>query len=120
MAHGFLKQNTQLEVDSAGVETHGVNPKAVIVMKEVGIDISDHTSDLIDDYMDMEFDLVVTVCDHARETCPYFPSTTQRLHQSYPDPASIQGSESFVLNQFREVRDQIREGMKEIEASILK
>ena len=115
MAHGFLKQNPNLEVYSAGIETHGVNPRAVVVMKEVGIDISDHTSDLIDDFMNIDFDLIITVCDHAKENCPYFPSRAQRIHHSFPDPAAATGSNSSILEEFRAVRDMIRKTMKEIE-----
>ncbi len=114
MAHGFLNQNPDLEVYSAGIETHGVNPLAVEVMKEVGIDISNHTSDLIDKYMDIDFDLIITVCDNARENCPYFPSRAQRIHHSFPDPAAATGSQTSIKNEFRAVRDMIQKSMKEI------
>ena len=114
MAHGFLKQNPALTVYSAGVETHGVNPMAIEVMNEVGIDISDHTSDLIDEYMEIDFDLIITVCDHARENCPYFPSSADRIHRGFPDPAAADGTRDQVRDEFRAVRDMIQLAMQEI------
>jgi len=115
MAEGFLKQNPDLEVYSAGIETHGVNPKTIEVMREVGIDIADHTSNMIDDYMKIDFDLIITVCGHAKEHCPYFPSTAKRIHRGFPDPAAAKGTESYIRNEFRAVRDMIKTDMKEIE-----
>lgn len=90
-------------VYSAGIETHGVNPTAIRILKEDGVDISGHTSNHIDEYRDIRFDIVITVCDHARENCPWFPSDAKRLHKSFTDPA---GKDDEV---FRQVRDQIRE-----------
>jgi arsenate reductase len=108
MAQGFLKQDPDLEVYSAGVEVHGVNPRAVQVMKEVGIDISNQTSNHIDEYQDIDFEVVITVCDNAREKCPVFPSKAMKIHYNFPDPARAQGTEKEILNEFRRVRDMIR------------
>lgn len=109
MAHGFLKQYKNIEVYSAGIEAHGLNPRAVQVMKEAGIDISGHTSNLVDEYAHIPFDLVLTVCDNALESCPILPGKTGKLHASFPDPAKVTGSEEVVMNEFRKVRDQIRD-----------
>jgi arsenate reductase len=111
MAEGWLRHfaGDRAEVDSAGVETHGVNPRAVEVMREAGIDLSSHTSDHIDAYRGQDFDLVLTVCDSARERCPYFPADAERLHHSFPDPAQATGTEEEILDSFRSVRDAIRD-----------
>lgn len=98
----------EIDVKSAGIETHGVNPRAIKVMGESGIDISLHTSNNIDEYLDESFDLVITVCDHANETCPVFPSNAQKIHHNFEDPAKATGSEEEILNSFRKVRDQIK------------
>ncbi|MGD1844642.1 MAG: arsenate reductase ArsC [Salibacteraceae bacterium] len=110
IAEGYLRHfaGDQAQVFSAGVETHGVNPKAIQVMKEAGIDISGHTSNHIDEYRSQQFDLVVTVCDHARESCPYFPTDAKQIHENFPDPAQAVGSEEEVMAEFRRVRDLIR------------
>ena len=111
IAEGYLQKfaGDKAKVYSAGIETHGVNPKAVSIMKEDGIDISNHTSNNINEYRDIDFDFVITVCDNAREKCPYFPSRAKKFHQDFPDPASAMGSEKEVMDQFRKVRDQIKE-----------
>ena len=109
MLHGFLKQYSSLEVYSAGVETHGVNPLAVQVMKEIGVDISDHTSNNVAEYQHMIFDLVITVCDNARERCPFFPGGTERIHKNFTDPAKVNGNRKDSIAAFQKVRDQIRE-----------
>ena len=111
MAEGWLRHfaGDRAEVFSAGVETHGVNPRAIAVMREAGIDISDHTSDHIDAYRGQDFDLVLTVCDSARERCPYFPADAELVHHSFPDPAQATGTEDEVLDSFRAVRDTIRD-----------
>jgi arsenate reductase len=111
MAEGWLRHfaGDRAEVDSAGVETHGVNPRAVEVMREAGIDLSSHTSDHIDAYRGQDFDLVLTVCDSARERCPYFPADAERLHHSFTDPAHATGTEEEILDSFRSVRDAIRD-----------
>jgi len=110
IAEGYLKVlgPEDLMVRSAGVETHGLNPRAVRVMKEDGIDISHHTSNHIDEYRDVDFDFVITVCDNARETCPYFPAKAELLHQDFPDPAKAEGSEQEIMQEFRRVRDMIK------------
>lgn len=110
IAEGYLRFFSQgkAEVYSAGVEIHGVNPRAVATMKEDGIDISQHTSNNINEYAGNAFDYVITVCDHAKERCPFFPSTAERLHQNFPDPAKAAGSETEIMHEFARVRDQIK------------
>ncbi|MDB5223563.1 MAG: protein tyrosine phosphatase, partial [Chitinophagaceae bacterium] len=90
------------------IETHGVNPKAIAVMKEDGIDISHNTSNNVDEYRDIDFDYVITVCDNAREQCPVFPSTAKQFHYNFPDPAKATGTEDEIMQQFRKVRDEIK------------
>ena len=110
VAHGYLQHlgGNAIEVYSAGVETHGLNPKAVLVMAEDGIDISTHTSNHIDEYQNLEFDFVITVCDHAREVCPWFPAKAEIIHRSFPDPAKAIGSEEDIMKEFRTVRNEIK------------
>jgi arsenate reductase len=93
---------------SAGVETHGVNPRAISTMKDDGIDISQHTSNNIDEYFNIDFDFVITVCDNAKERCPFFPTKAKKFHQNFPDPAKATGTEEEILEQFREVRQMIK------------
>lgn len=117
IAHGYFSHflnNEKVKVYSAGVETHGVNPRAIETMLEEGIDISQHTSNHIDEYRDVEFDLVFTVCDHAKERCPFFPTKAMKIHFNFPDPAKAQGSEEEIKQQFREVRDQIKQYVLDI------
>lgn len=102
----FLDGN--FEVYSAGVETHGVNPKAIQVMQEAGIDISTHTSNHVDEYAGIDFDLVITVCDNAKERCPVFPTTARKMHHNFPDPAQTTGTEEEIMAAFRRVRDEIK------------
>ena len=110
IAHGYLQKfaGDKAQVYSAGVEIHGVNPKAVKIMAEDGIDISHHTSNNVDEYMAIPFDLIITVCDNAKENCPYFPSKAQRFHQNFPDPAKATGTEDEVMDEFKKVRDMIK------------
>ena len=110
LLHGYLKQElgNRAAVYSAGVEVHGLNPRAVRVMAEDGIDISHHTSNHVDEYAHVPFDYVLTVCDHANEVCPVFPSTAKKLHHNFPDPAKATGSEEEIVEQFRVVRDQVK------------
>ncbi|MDX1586638.1 MAG: arsenate reductase ArsC [Balneolaceae bacterium] len=115
MAHGLmvhLDTDNTLTVYSAGIETHGVNPRAVQVMKEAGFDISHHTSNHIDEYRDIDFNYVITVCDHAKENCPYFPTRATRIHHNFSDPAQATGTEEEILSEFRRVRDEIKEFVK--------
>lgn len=111
IAEGYLSTMVPPEVSvySAGLEAHGLNPKAVSVMKEDGIDISHHTSKTIEDVGDIPFDMVITVCDHAHEHCPVFPGVRITLHENFPDPAKMTGSDEEVMDGFRKVRDMIRE-----------
>ncbi|MTI40792.1 arsenate reductase ArsC [Fulvivirga lutimaris] len=111
IAEGFLKKlaGDKAQVYSAGVETHGVNPKAIKTMREADIDISGHTSNHIDEYQDINFDFVITVCDNAKERCPYFPTKAVKFHHNFPDPAKATGTEEEVMEEFRRVREMIRE-----------
>lgn len=110
MAQGYLQHfaGDKAIVVSAGVETHGVNSRAVETMKEDEIDISHHTSNNIDEYRHLDFDYVVTVCDNAKERCPFFPTTATKIHQNFPDPAKAAGTDEEIKEQFREVRQQIK------------
>jgi arsenate reductase len=110
MAEGCARHllGERLEACSAGVEAHGLDPRAVQVMAEVGVDISGQRSESVADHVDADVDLVVTVCDHAAESCPVFPGTARVVHHGFPDPAKAAGSEPEVLEAFRAVRDAIR------------
>jgi arsenate reductase (thioredoxin) len=121
IAEGYLKHfaKEKATVYSAGVETHGVNPRAIQIMKEDGIDISGHTSNNINEYRDIEFDYVITVCDNAKERCPFFPSQAQKFHYNFPDPAKATGTEDEILQQFREVRTMIKKYSEEFVAQHL-
>ncbi|HNK56887.1 MAG TPA: arsenate reductase ArsC, partial [Leptospiraceae bacterium] len=114
MAEGWLRHfaNNKAVIYSAGIETHGVNPKAIQFMKEVGIDISNHTSNHINEYKDIDFDFILTVCDHAKENCPYFPTNALRLHHNFVDPSKVIGTEEEIANAFRMTRDEIRDYCK--------
>ena len=111
IAEGFLRHyaGNKAVIYSAGIETHGVNPRAIAIMKEVEIDISKHTSNNINEYKTIDFDFVITVCDNAKENCPYFPSNAKKLHYNFPDPAKATGTEDEILEQFRIVRQLIEE-----------
>jgi arsenate reductase len=111
IAHGYLQTfaGERAEVYSAGVETHGVNPKAIATMAEDGIDLSDHTSNNITEYQGIDFDFVITVCDNARERCPFFPSQAQKFHHNFPDPAKATGSEEEVKMEFGRIREMIKD-----------
>ncbi len=112
MAHGFLQSfDKSLTVCSAGTEASGkLNEKAVAVMKEIGIDISHHTSDSVDMYLNEEWDYVITVCGGANEACPAFLGKVKhRLHIGFDDPSHAMGTEEFINGEFRRVRDEIKE-----------
>lgn len=111
MAEGYLRlfAGDRAEIYSAGVETHGVNPRAIASMKEDGVDISHHTSNLVEEYLHIDFDYVITVCDHAKERCPILPGKAKRFHQDFPDPAKATGTEHEILLAFASTRDFIRE-----------
>jgi len=123
MAHGFLQSfNKNLFVRSAGTEpAKQVNQKAVLVMKESGIDIANHTPHLVDQYLENEWDYVITVCDHANETCPLFSGKVKtRLHIGFEDPSHATGSEEFIMSEFRRVRDLIRDEFRKFYEENLK
>lgn len=110
IAEGYLRHfsGDKAEIFSAGIETHGVNPRAIETMREDGIDISKHTSNNIDEYQDIDFDFVITVCDNAKERCPYFPTKAKKFHYNFPDPAKATGTEEEIKNQFSHVRQLIK------------
>ncbi len=113
MAEGWarhLKGDT-VEAFSAGIETHGLDPRAVAVMAEVGVDISGHRSQHVDEFEELQFDYVITVCDHAQESCPIFPGRARVVHHGFDDPPKLaQGArtEAEALDAFRAVRDEIK------------
>lgn len=112
IAHGYLEYYTNpnvVKIYSAGIETHGVNPKAIATMKEDGIDISHHTSNNVAEYIDVDFDYVITVCDNANERCPIFPSNAKKFHYNFPDPAKAIGTEEEINKQFADVREMIKD-----------
>jgi arsenate reductase len=110
IAEGYLRHfaNGNAEIFSAGVETHGVNPLAIAIMQEDGIDISHHTSNNVEEYGDIDFDYVITVCDNARERCPYFPTRAEKFHHNFPDPAKAVGTKEDIMASFRAVREMIK------------
>ncbi len=110
MAHGYLQHfaGDRAKVYSAGVEVHGVNPKAIATMQGDGINISHHTSNHVDEYAGIPFDFVITVCDNAKERCPYFPTQAQQFHHNFPDPAKAAGTSEEVSAIFEQVRDLIK------------
>lgn len=115
IAEGYLKSftNHKANVYSAGVEVHGVNQIAIAIMKEDGIDISNHTSNHINEYEDIHFDFVITVCDNAKEACPYFPALAKKYHYNFEDPAKTKGTEEAILQKFRVVQHQIKNYCKQ-------
>ena len=110
MAEGLLRHDggRDYEVSSAGTHPSHVRPEAILVMREVGIDISGHRSKSVEEFAAQHFDYVITVCDNAKESCPVFPATTKRIHWSLNDPAAVEGSEEQRLAEFRRVRDDLR------------
>lgn len=123
MAHGFLQSfDKNLIVRSAGTEpAKEVNQKAVQVMKESGIDISRHTPNKVDTYLNDEWDYVITVCDHANETCPSFLGKVKhRLHMGFEDPSHAKGTDEYVMNEFRRIREEIRKRFWELYNNNLK
>jgi arsenate reductase len=119
MAHGYLQHfgGNKVTVYSAGVETHGVNPKAIETMKNDGIDISHHTSNNVLEYQGIDFDFVITVCDNAKERCPYFPSKALTFHYNFPDPAKATGSNEEIRREFERVRELIKNYCQEFISS---
>ena len=110
MAEGLMREmgGTTFEVASAGVSPTQVRSEAVEVMKEIGIDISQHFSKDVDRFIADNFDYVITVCDNANERCPVFPGHAKRIHWSFADPAQVEGDEATKLSAFRTIRDQIK------------
>ncbi len=115
MAEGLLRhlRGDKFEVFSAGTRPSAVNPAAIKVMAEIGIDISGHRSKSVEEFQGMNFDFVITTCDAARETCPVFPGKARRLHWNFKDPAAVRGSEEEILSAFRKVRDEIKQRVQE-------
>ncbi len=123
MAHGFLKSfDSRLEVESAGTEASGkLNYKAVEVMKEIGINISLHTSDSVDKYLHDEWDFVITVCGGANENCPAFLGKVKhRLHIGFDDPSHATGTPEFIESEYYRVRDEIKEAFYKLYVEELK
>jgi arsenate reductase len=123
MAEGWARalRGDVIEPYSAGVETHGLNPLAVKVMAEAGVDISGHRSKHVDDFKGIPFDCVVTVCDSAREACPVFPGKTRMMHRSFEDPPALARSartEEEALSHYRRVRDEIREFVESLPGAL--
>ncbi|MBN4072146.1 arsenate reductase ArsC [Flavobacteriales bacterium AH-315-E23] len=113
MAEAFFNELDGVEAKSAGTHPEKVNPVAVEVMGELGIDISDNQSNHVDDYTDESFDYVLTVCDHAERNCPVFPGDWHHIHHAFRDPAKAEGTEEEVLCVYREVRDEIKDYLPE-------
>ena len=112
MAHGYLEalqNDPTAKIYSAGIETHGLNPGAVSIMKEDGIDISAHTSNHVDEYAGMDWDYIITVCDHAHENCPFIPApNARRLHKNFADPSKVNGTPEERHAAFEKTRNEIR------------
>ncbi len=128
MAEGWTRhlKNDVIDVFSAGVETHGVDPKAVAVMKESGVDISGHRSKHVSEFQDKKMDVVITVCDQAKESCPFFPLAGKKVHQGFADPPALAkdlaqkgGDENVQLDCYRKVRDEIRAFVEKLPDNVL-
>ncbi len=115
MAEGLMRKlfGEEYEVFSAGTNPYRVNPFAIKAMEMEGIDISSHGSKSIDDYLGVEFDCIVTVCDNARENCPFMPGGEKYLHHNFTDPAAIKGSDEEILSGFEKVRKEIKDWLIE-------
>ena len=121
MAEGFLRSlGPQMEIISAGTRPEKqVNPNAVIVMKEIGIDLSGHFPKHVDRFVNESFDYVITVCDNARESCPFFSGKVgKRVHIGFEDPADARGTDEEILNEYRRIRDLIKKGFTDFYRSI--
>ena len=112
MAHGYLNHfldNRSFNIYSAGIETHGLNPEALAIMKEDGLDITHHTSNHVDEYKAIDFNYIITVCDHANENCPYIPSkNATRLHHNFFDPSKVNGTDTEKHAAFLKARNEIK------------
>lgn len=116
IAHGYLEffGKSNVEIYSAGVEVYGVNPTAIKIMREDGIDISCNTSNHIDEYQSISFDYIITVCDHAKESCPFIPyKTVVKIHENFFDPSKTDSKSKLYLDGFRKLRIQMREYCKD-------
>ena len=123
MAEGWTKhlKGGAVKAFSAGIETHGLNPKAVQVMAEAGVDISGHTSKHVDSFRHIYIDYVITLCDHAHESCPFFPGKTKRIHMGFDDPPKLAENaitEEEALNHYRRIRDEIRDYVESLPESL--
>ena len=116
MAEGLLRGLSRggIEVRSAGTKPSQVNPLAIEAMKETGVDISGHRSKSVEEFAAQRFDIVITVCDNAKETCPIFPGAPGRIHWSFPDPATVEGSHEEKLRAFRDVRDGLQQRLQQL------
>lgn len=128
MAEGWTRhlKGDVIDVFSAGVETHGVDPRAVAVMKEAGVDISHHRSKHVKEFQDKPMDVVITVCDQAKESCPFFPLAGKKVHQGFADPPALAkdtaqkgGDENAQLDCYRKVRDEIRRFVEKLPDNML-
>ncbi len=122
MAHSYLNlfTNEKVNIYSAGIETHGLNPGAVAIMKEDDIDITSHTSNNVDEYKEVNFDFIITVCDHANENCPYIPSeNAKRLHHNFFDPSKVSGAVSEKHDAFLKARNEIKAYCKDFVGNYL-
>jgi len=116
MAHAYLNKFSSQDttIYSAGIETHGLNPNAVAILKEDGIDITSHTSNHVDEYSAVDFDYILTVCDHANENCPFIPSKNAvRLHHNFFDPSKIDRTKYDVHDAFLKTREEIKKYCKD-------
>lgn len=113
MAEGLMNEwlGEGYEAQSAGTEPKGVNPLAIEVMHEIGIDIRDHRSKTVDGFINQDFDYVITVCDHANEVCPFFPGGKERIHRGFSDPDAVEGDRMKKMEAFRASRDEIKDWM---------
>jgi arsenate reductase len=120
MGEGLFRYylGNRFEVYSAGTKPTSVRPEAIAVMAELGIDIRGHWSKSVNEFLNRDFAFIVTVCEDARKTCPYFPGMAQRLRWSFEDPAAVEGSEQLRLDAFRRIRDQIREQVAAFAATV--
>jgi arsenate reductase len=123
MAHGYLEHfldHRKVKVYSAGIETHGLNPGALAIMKMDGIDLTGYTSNHVDEYAHINFDYIITVCDHANENCPFIPSESAlRLHHNFFDPSKVVGSEIEKHAAFLKAREEIKDYFKGFIANYL-
>lgn len=120
MAEGLFRHlgGERIEVSSAGLNPKGVHPTAIQVMAEIGIDISGHTSNNLNEYLGQQFDYLITVCDNAATNCPVFPGEGKRLHWPFDDPADAAGTKDQILVEFRRVRDQIATAIRQFLPSL--